>query len=166
MNPTQQVCLNRRCSASGKAGLGNTTIHSQKQQRYCCSLCGQAFSETTNTLFYNLKSDHDLVVQAIALLAYGCPVQAIVAAFGIDERTVALWLRKAGRHCKQVRASTPPTSSGSTPRCASAWPGWGDAAAAWPAVGPRWSGPCTCWGASTTCAATIVTTLSCGATVH
>ena len=30
------------------------------------------------------------------LLAYGCPVQAIVAAFELDERTVARWQRESG----------------------------------------------------------------------
>ena len=32
-----------------------------------------------------------LVLAVVTLVAYGCPVQAIVAAFGIDERTVARW---------------------------------------------------------------------------
>jgi len=38
----------------------------------------------------------------IVLLAYGCPLQAIVKAFGLDERTVCDWHRRAGRHCQQV----------------------------------------------------------------
>jgi hypothetical protein len=36
----------------------------------------------------------------IALLVYGCPVQAIVQAFGIDERTVRNWWQRAGGHCQ------------------------------------------------------------------
>ncbi len=36
------------------------------------------------------------------LLSHGCPTQAIVAAFGLDERTVARWLAEAGRHCQRV----------------------------------------------------------------
>jgi transposase-like protein len=32
------------------------------------------------------------------LLCHGCPLQAIVAAFGLDERTVAAWRDRAGRH--------------------------------------------------------------------
>jgi hypothetical protein len=32
----------------------------------------------------------------------GCPTQAIVAAFGLDERTVARWLASAGAHCQRV----------------------------------------------------------------
>jgi hypothetical protein len=42
------------------------------------------------------------VVLVLTLLSHGCPTQAIVAAFGLDERTVARWLAGAGRHCQQV----------------------------------------------------------------
>jgi IS1 family transposase len=38
----------------------------------------------------------------VTLLAYGCPVQAIVHAFGLDERTVANWRERAGKHCETV----------------------------------------------------------------
>ena len=38
----------------------------------------------------------------LVLLAYGCPVQAIVKAFVLDERTVRDWHRRAGQHCQQV----------------------------------------------------------------
>ena len=38
----------------------------------------------------------------ILLLAYGCPTQAIVHAFGLDERTVASWQHRAGKHCELV----------------------------------------------------------------
>jgi len=32
------------------------------------------------------------------LLLHGCPIPAVVAAFGLDERTVRAWLHKAGAH--------------------------------------------------------------------
>ena len=38
----------------------------------------------------------------IVLLSYGCPIPAIVAGFGFDERTVKNWWRRAGAHCMQV----------------------------------------------------------------
>ena len=38
----------------------------------------------------------------MTLLCHGCPTQAIVAAFGLDERTVAAWLTRAGPHCQRV----------------------------------------------------------------
>jgi IS1 family transposase len=53
-------------------------------------------------MFEGLRTDEKQVLLVIALLAYGCPLQAIVHAFGLDERTVAAWQRRAGTHCKQV----------------------------------------------------------------
>jgi hypothetical protein len=41
----------------------------------------------------------------VTLLAHGCPVQAIVAAFGFDERTVAAWWARSGRQGQAVHAS-------------------------------------------------------------
>lgn len=38
----------------------------------------------------------------VTLLAYGCPIQAIVAAFGLDERTVARWQQRAGAQGQRV----------------------------------------------------------------
>ena len=38
----------------------------------------------------------------LTLLSHGCPTQAIVAAFGLDERTVSGWLVRAGQHCQRV----------------------------------------------------------------
>ncbi len=40
----------------------------------------------------------------LTLLAYGCPIAAIVAAFLIDERTVLDWLHRGGQHGKAVQA--------------------------------------------------------------
>ena len=37
-------------------------------------------------------------------LGHGCPIPAIVFAFGLDERTVTDWHGKAGRHAQQVQA--------------------------------------------------------------
>ncbi len=42
------------------------------------------------------------MILVLTLLCHGCPTQAIVAAFGLDERTVARWFLEAGRHCQRV----------------------------------------------------------------
>jgi hypothetical protein len=49
-----------------------------------------------------LRKPTELIVIVVTLLSYGCPVQAIVHAFGLDERTVASWRDRAGAHCEQV----------------------------------------------------------------
>jgi hypothetical protein len=60
VNPKDIFCPNIACPARSQIGKGNTGVHSQKDQR---------------------------LLQVITLLAYGSPIQAIVHAFGLDERT-------------------------------------------------------------------------------
>jgi len=49
-----------------------------------------------------LRKPTELVVVVRTLLAYGCPLQAIVPAFGLDERRVARWRDRAGHHCQRL----------------------------------------------------------------
>ncbi len=44
-----------------------------------------------------------MVTTVLTLLSHGCPPQAIVAAFGLDERTVASWQQRAGAQCQRVQ---------------------------------------------------------------
>ncbi len=52
-----------------------------------------------------LRKPKDLIVIVVTLLAYGCPIQAIVHALELDERTVASWRDRAGKHCKHIHAA-------------------------------------------------------------
>ncbi len=56
-------------------------------------------------MFEGLRKPSELIVLVIILLSYGCPVQAIVQAFGLDERTVAAWRDRAGQHCQEVHVA-------------------------------------------------------------
>lgn len=104
MNPQGQVCHNPQCWVYGRRGAGTIVIHSRKERRYQCNRCRKTFSATTGTALYRIHKPHVLVAIVITLLAYGCPLQAIVAAFGLDERTVADWQTRAGRQCERVHA--------------------------------------------------------------
>jgi transposase-like protein len=104
MDPRVQFCHTPRCPARGRVGAGNIGVHSQAEQRYRCQTCGQTFAATKGTPFYRLRTAVDVVTLVLTLLSHGCPPQAIVAAFGLDERTVAAWLARAGAHCQQVHA--------------------------------------------------------------
>lgn len=98
MDPQSQFCHNPDCPARGQPGLGNIRVHSRKERRYCCTTCSRTFTATHDTPLYRLKKPTELVVIVLTLLSHGCPLQAIVAAFGLDERTVADWRDRAGRH--------------------------------------------------------------------
>lgn len=98
MRPELAVCPNSACNASGRIG-----VHSIKERRYKCHGCGKTFAETTGTPLFGLKHPLWIVTVVLALLACGCPIPAVVFAFGLDERTVADWQRKGGRHARQIQ---------------------------------------------------------------
>lgn len=102
MDASSQFCPNLECKARGQVGQGNIMIHGRKRPRYRCRSCGKTFSAKQGTLFAGLRKPMELIVIVVTLLAYGCPVQAIVHAFGLDERTVANWRDRAGQHCEHV----------------------------------------------------------------
>ena len=97
MRPELVVCPNSACGANERIG-----IHSLKERRYICHACGRTFAETSGTMLFGLKHPLWLVGVVLALLATGCPIPAVVFAFGLDERTVADWQAKAGRQAKTV----------------------------------------------------------------
>ena len=106
MNPQAVFCPNYKCPARGQVGKGNISVHSQQEKRYECDVCETTFAATKGTIFYRLKTEGQVVMQVITLLAYGCPVAAIVAGYGFDERTVKEWWQRAGDHCQQVHKHT------------------------------------------------------------
>jgi hypothetical protein len=77
-------------------------IHSQKEHRYRCKRCSRTFSATKGTALYRMHKPKELLLTVVTLLAHGCPLRAIVAAFGLHERTVARWEKEAGMHCRRV----------------------------------------------------------------
>ena len=102
MNPRTQFCHNPACRTRGQLGQGNSVMPSHVEQRDRCQTGGRTCAATTGTPFYRLHTAADLVTIVLTLLCHGCPLHAIVAAFGLDERTVTAWLARAGRHCQQV----------------------------------------------------------------
>ena len=55
-------------------------------------------AEARETPLYRLEEPVELVAAVLTPLCHGCPIQAIVAAFGLNERTFAAWRDRAGRH--------------------------------------------------------------------
>jgi hypothetical protein len=82
--------------------MGNSGVHSRKDKR-CIGHAGhQTFSATSGTIFSRLRTSAETVVIVVTWLAHGCPVQALVAAWGLDERTIAAWWARAGRQGQAV----------------------------------------------------------------
>lgn len=100
MNTQDAACPNPACPNKGLHGAEALGIHSKKEKRFFCRKCGKTFAATTGTLFYRRHYQQNFICQVLSLLAHGCPGQAIVATFELDERTVADWQAAAGEHLK------------------------------------------------------------------
>src|SRR5205807_6788027 len=103
MNPTTVFCPNLACPARGQGGQSHVRSHARKDQRFLCTACHKTFAATKGTVFYRLRTAAETVSLVVTLLAHGCPLQAIVAAFGFDERTVAAWWARSGRQGQAVQ---------------------------------------------------------------
>jgi transposase-like protein len=89
-----------QCQQTGRIG-----VHSQAERRFICHACKRTFTETNGTPLHDLKYPVWVVALVLTLLAHGCPIAAIVAAFLLDARTVLAWQSKAGTHAEQIQAA-------------------------------------------------------------
>jgi transposase-like protein len=102
MDPATTFCPNLACPARGQTGQGNISIHSCKDRRFRCTECHKTFSARKGTALYRLRTSAETVSLVVTLMAHGCPLQAVVVAFGSEERTVARWLARAGAQGQAV----------------------------------------------------------------
>jgi len=54
------------------------------------------------TPLYRRGTPEATIVLVLTLVAHGCPIAAIEAAFGLQRRTVQGWVEAAGEHCEQI----------------------------------------------------------------
>jgi transposase-like protein len=90
------------CPARGQIGAGNIGIHSQKRQRYACSVCTTTFSARSGTILFRRRSAEDTITRVVTLVSHGCPVPAIEVAFALQAQTVREWVEAAGVHAEAV----------------------------------------------------------------
>jgi hypothetical protein len=77
-------------------------VPSHQDHRYRSTTCGRTVAATTGTPFYRRKHATELVTTVLTLLCQGCPLRAVVVAFGLDERPVAAWQVRAGQPGQRV----------------------------------------------------------------
>jgi transposase-like protein len=103
MEPTTTCCPHVACPARGQTGQGNSGSHSRQDRRFICKPCRQTCTATQGPVCYRLRTAAELVMLMVTWLAHGGPLQAIVAAFRLDERTVADWWARAGQQGQAVQ---------------------------------------------------------------
>ena len=104
-------CPNEACADYGKAQSAQAKANiikfgrsRQGRQRYRCKTCGQAFCETTGTLFAHRKTPEAAIIECLAFIAEGTRISSLSRVKGYKEDTILDWIRAAGEHAEAIEA--------------------------------------------------------------
>lgn len=96
MDPATPCGPTLACPARGHTGQGTLGLHSGQGKRCICRACRKPCTTTQGTALSRLRTSSEPVTRVVPLRAQGGPLQALVVAGGVEERTVAEWWQRAG----------------------------------------------------------------------
>jgi IS1 family transposase/transposase-like protein len=105
-----QPCPNPDCSHYRLINRGNISAistyltQSGRRRIFRCSACEQPFSETRDTVFFDLRSPEEKVMMALKMLLVKVALSDIGFVLGVTEATVLEWLRRAAQQAEQINA--------------------------------------------------------------
>src|SRR5215475_4204186 len=105
-----QPCPNPDCAHSGLIHRGNmraistSMTQSGKRRLFRCSQCERPFSETRDTVFFDLRSPEEQVLMALKMLLVKVALSDIGFVLGVTEETVLEWLRRAAQQAHAINA--------------------------------------------------------------
>ncbi len=105
-----QPCPNPDCTHYRLMHRGNISAistyltQSGKRRILRCSKCEDCFSETRDTVFFDLRTPEDKVMMALKMLLVKVGLSAIGFVLGVTEETVLEWLRRAAQKAHEINA--------------------------------------------------------------
>ena len=65
-------------------------------------MCGESFSETRETVFFDLRTEEEKVMMALKMLLVRCALTAISFVLGVTQETVPCWLDRAAAKAEEI----------------------------------------------------------------
>jgi IS1 family transposase/transposase-like protein len=103
-----QPCPNQDCSHYRLIHRGNISAistsmtQSGKRRIFHCSACKRPFSETRDTVFFDLRTPEEKVIMALKMLLVKVALSDIGFVLGVTEETVLEWLRRAAQKAHEI----------------------------------------------------------------
>lgn len=103
-----QPCPNADCSHYRLMHRGNVSAistyltQSGKRRIFLCSQCKRPFSETRDTVFFDLKTPEEKIIMALKMLLVKVALSDIGFVLGVTEATVLEWLRRAAQKAEEI----------------------------------------------------------------
>src|SRR2546421_673447 len=103
-----QPCPHPDCAYAQMINRGNIRAistyltQSGKRRIFQCTKCGTPFSETRDTVFFDLKTPEEKVMMALKMLLVRVDLAGIGFVLGVTEATVLAWLRRAAQQAEAI----------------------------------------------------------------
>src|SRR6266704_819583 len=103
-----QPCPNPDCSLYNRMDKGNVSAistymtQSGKRRILYCTQCERSFSETRDTVFFDLRTPEEKVMMALKMLLVRVDLAGISFVLGVTEETVLAWLRRAAHQAEAI----------------------------------------------------------------
>jgi len=105
-----QPCPNPDCSHYRLINRGNMSAiatyltQSGKRRIFRCGKCEGTFSETRDTVFFDLRTPEEKVIMALKMLLVKVALSDMGFVLGVTEETVLQWLRRAAQKAHEINA--------------------------------------------------------------
>jgi transposase-like protein len=103
-----QPCPNPACTHYRRMQQGNVSAlatyltHSGQRRIFRCRTCATHFSETRETVFFDLHTSEEKVMMARKMLLVRVDLAGICFVLGVTEETVLGWLRRAAQQAEAI----------------------------------------------------------------
>lgn len=103
-----QPCPNADCQYYRLKNRGNISAiasymtQSGKRRIFYCNGCNKSFSETRDTVFFDLRTKEERVIMALKMILVRVDLSGICFVLGVTEQTVLEWLKRAAHQMQQI----------------------------------------------------------------
>src|SRR6266480_4766501 len=103
-----QPCPHPACIHSRRMKLGNVSAiatyltQSGKRRIFRCPTGATPFSETRETVFFDLRTSEEKVMMALKMLLVRVDLAGISFVLGVHEEMVLAWLRRAAHQAEEI----------------------------------------------------------------
>lgn len=103
-----QPCPNKKCARYGHVNQGNIIsistymTKSGKRHIFRCNTCNENFSETRDTVFFDLKTEEEKVMMALKMILVKVDITGIAFVLDIKEDTILFWLDRAYKKANEI----------------------------------------------------------------
>jgi len=84
------------------SAIATSLTHSGKRRLFRCHTCETQFSETRETVFFDLRTAEDKVMMALKMLLVRVDLTGICFVLGVTEETVLAWLKRAAHQAEVI----------------------------------------------------------------